>query len=83
MSNLYTFQVEESARGDRLDVFLSARSEVALSRAQIQRLITAGRISLNDRPAKASQRLQGGDRIVLEAPPPVEETPAETPEVQA
>lgn len=70
MSNIYAFLVEETARGERLDVFLSAHSELALSRAQIQRLIATGRVRLNDRPAKASQRLQGGDGIVFETPPP-------------
>lgn len=71
MSNIYTFQVEEAAHGDRLDVFLAARPEVALSRAQIQRAIAAGRVHLNKRPAKAGQRLQAGDRLVFEALPPV------------
>lgn len=70
MSKVYAFHVEETTHGERLDVFLSASSEVDLSRAQIQRLIAAGRVRLNDRPAKASHRVQGGDEIVFEAPPP-------------
>jgi 23S rRNA pseudouridine1911/1915/1917 synthase len=71
MSNHAPLHAEERDRGERLDVFLAARPEVGLSRAQIQRLIAAGKVQLNDRPAKAGQRLQPGDRIVWEAPPPV------------
>lgn len=53
----------------RLDLFLAHR-DPALSRSALQRLIEEGRIRLNDRPAKPSQKIKPGDCIVLEIPRP-------------
>jgi 23S rRNA pseudouridine1911/1915/1917 synthase len=53
----------------RLDLFLANR-DPALSRSALQRLIEEGRIRLNGRPAKPSQKIKPGDRIVLEVPRP-------------
>jgi 23S rRNA pseudouridine1911/1915/1917 synthase len=54
----------------RLDLFLANR-DPALSRSALQRLIEERRIRLNDRPAKPSQKIKPGDRIILEIPRPV------------
>lgn len=53
----------------RLDLFLANR-EPTLSRAALQRLITAGRITINGRPVRPSQKIKPGDRIVLDVPRP-------------
>lgn len=53
----------------RLDAFLANRDQ-GLSRSAIQRLIEEGRIRLNDRMAKPSQKIHPGDRITLEVPRP-------------
>ena len=53
----------------RLDLFLANR-DPALSRSALQRLIEEGRIRLNDRPVKPSQKIKPGDRIILEIPRP-------------
>ncbi len=53
----------------RLDAFLANR-DPGLSRSAIQRLIEEGRIRLNDRTAKPSQKIRPGDRITLEVPRP-------------
>jgi 23S rRNA pseudouridine1911/1915/1917 synthase len=59
--------VEPEHAGCRLDVFL-ARQFPVYSRAQLRRAIDAGGVSLNDRAAKAGQRLKGGERLVMVLP---------------
>ncbi|GKS56740.1 pseudouridine synthase [Nitrospira sp.] len=51
----------------RLDAFLANR-DPDLSRSVIQRLMEEGRIRLNDRPVKPSQKIRPGDRITIEVP---------------
>ena len=69
------------AAGTRLDRFVvgwvtEAAAETdepelpALSRAQIQRLIAAGRVTVDDQPCRASRTLRGGEQVRLELPPP-------------
>lgn len=58
--------------GERLDKALADRLP-AYSRAQIQRLIQDGRVRIGGTPVKASYRLGGSERVVVEIPP-VEET---------
>lgn len=55
--------------GVRLDVFL-AGAQADLSRSRLQALIRAGRVRVNARAARASQRLRAGDRVVVDLPPP-------------
>src|SRR5574341_442598 len=60
--------------GDRIDRYL-ANALPDVSRAQIQRLIEDGFISVNQVPAgKASQKLAEGDEIVVHIPPPAPTT---------
>lgn len=61
----------------RLDVFLAARLadaglDRALSRAEIQRLITEGSITLNGARSKSSAKVKANDRIDIQALPPRE-----------
>lgn len=56
--------------GVRLDVFLS-REVAELSRSRIQKLIEDEDILVNDKPARASLKLQGGERITIELQEPV------------
>jgi len=51
----------------RLDVFLVHR-EPKLSRAALQRMITAGWVRINDLPAKPSQRIKAGDVVAFDTP---------------
>lgn len=41
-----------------------------LTRSQIQKLIEAGRVLVEGKPAKASKRLTGGERVTVRIPPP-------------
>ena len=56
--------------GERLDKYL-AQTISDLSRAQVQRLIAAGRVTVNDVGVnKASLRLEVGDEVMVRVPPP-------------
>lgn len=55
--------------GERLDrAIVAAFPE--LSRAQVQRLIEEGRVTLNARPARPATKVRAGDVIVVQLPPP-------------
>ena len=58
------------AAGRRLDQVAAELFAPRLSRAQVQRLLGEGRLSLDGREAKASARLQGGEALSLRLPPP-------------
>lgn len=57
--------------GDRLDRFLAARCP-DLSRSRLQHLIEKGLVTLDGRVARASARVQAGQRIVVEVPAPTQ-----------
>jgi 23S rRNA pseudouridine1911/1915/1917 synthase len=66
--------VDGAAAGLRLDLFLARRSSSdgrpdGLSRAEIQRLICEGRVSVNGRRTKASVRLKPNDTIRIQTLP--------------
>ncbi|HZN11749.1 MAG TPA: RluA family pseudouridine synthase [Blastocatellia bacterium] len=69
---------EES--GARLDAFLAARLGGA-SRAQIQRAIAGGDVTVNERAAKPSRRLRAGEEVQVELPEaaPLSATPEPIP----
>jgi len=71
-----THQTQEllyaGAGGERLDTFV-ARAQATLSRTKVQALIKQGRILINQRPAKASDKLEGGDVILLRDTPTEEQ----------
>jgi 23S rRNA pseudouridine1911/1915/1917 synthase len=56
-------------RGARLDQVLAALLP-DLSRVTVQRLLRSGRVLLEGRPARASYRVRGGERVRLDLPPP-------------
>ncbi|GKS56734.1 pseudouridine synthase [Nitrospira sp.] len=62
--------VASGERPKRLDHYLAGHLR-ELSRTQLQRLITLGRIRVRGRKAKPSQRVHGGDRIEFQRPPAV------------
>jgi 23S rRNA pseudouridine1911/1915/1917 synthase len=76
---LISVAVEDA--GKRLDQFLATRLG-RVSRARVQEMIAAGKVLVNDSPAKASLKLRGGERISVlgEAQrPPLKATPEEIP----
>lgn len=62
-----TREITVTEAGERLDKYLAAQFS-DLSRAQIQALIRAGHVTVNGAAAKASLRLEGGERIRLQVP---------------
>ncbi len=54
------------AAGQRLDLALAAALP-QFSRSRIQRWIEAGAVQVNDGPARGRQRVQGGERVQLQA----------------
>ena len=74
------FTVEPEEEGARLDLFLTGK-EPGLSRAQIQRAVAEGRVTVNGRPARAGRRVKAGDALALciPAPRPSEVLPEEIP----
>jgi 23S rRNA pseudouridine1911/1915/1917 synthase len=60
--------VPETAAGERLDVHLAARFDVARNR--VRRWVDEGRVRVGGRPAKASRALAAGDVVECEVPPP-------------
>ena len=58
--------VPGTARGTRLDLWLVAQCP-QLSRARLQELITEGLVLVNGGAAKASQKLHGAEKIIVEA----------------
>src|SRR6266481_4891205 len=58
--------VPPTARGTRLDLWLVAQCP-QLSRARLQELISEGLVLVNGAAAKASQKLHGAEKIIVEA----------------
>jgi 23S rRNA pseudouridine1911/1915/1917 synthase len=71
MDKVYKFIADQS--GSRLDRFVSEKLP-ELSRTYAQKLIADGCITVNNRVAKASQRLNAGDRLTVNLPPPIAST---------
>jgi 23S rRNA pseudouridine1911/1915/1917 synthase len=63
------FSVLPGEEGLRLDLFLAGKA-VGLSRTQVQRAAEAGRVLVNDRPARAGRKLKAGETLTLRVPAP-------------
>jgi 23S rRNA pseudouridine1911/1915/1917 synthase len=61
--------LDESEVGERIDRVLSARA-LGLSRSQLQLLIAEGRVLIDGRPARASERVRGRNHVRIEPLPP-------------
>ncbi len=67
-NEIMTLHVGEADEGARLDSYLTARIE-GWSRARLQRLIEAGDVLVNNKPAKASYKVAAKDEIEVELTP--------------
>ena len=61
------FLVAESDKGERLDVFL-VKSVPNISRSNMQKLITDGQVTVNEKNVKSNYKLKPGDTIVFTIP---------------
>jgi 23S rRNA pseudouridine1911/1915/1917 synthase len=74
----YRIDVPPTARGKRLDAFLTAAAAdlrdapcAGFSRARFQQLIESTQVTLNGTPCRAAHKLRGGEHIDVNCPPPV------------
>lgn len=70
MPNPQQFQFTINVPGERLDKMLVTQLGDQLTRSQIQTLIKDGQVTVNGEPAKAGERLKGGEIITVNVPPP-------------
>jgi 23S rRNA pseudouridine1911/1915/1917 synthase len=63
-----SFTAEPAAANMRLDAYL-AKALPDISRARVQLLIENGQVTVNGSPAKAKQKLRGGEQIEIEGEP--------------
>jgi 23S rRNA pseudouridine1911/1915/1917 synthase len=68
-----TVTLEAEGTGERLDIFVARRCP-GLSRSLVQRLVREGRVTVGNRPGRAGQRLERGDRVLVRMPPEEPET---------
>ena len=62
------FEFIVASPGERLDKYIAAQCQI--SRSYAQKLIDDGQVAVNGHAAKASQKLNTGDNIVVSIPPP-------------
>jgi len=67
-NNTLVFEVSEVDAGARLDAYLAAHIE-GWSRARLQRLIEAGDVLVNGKPAKVSYKVSAKDEVEVELTP--------------
>lgn len=60
--------VEPTMKGQRADVFLA--QAMSLSRANMQKLMNTGLVSVDGKPVKQNYRLKGGEQFKIEYQPP-------------
>lgn len=76
----FQYDVVPEHTGIRIDRFLSEQNE-EFSRSYLQKLLKEERVTVNQKPVKANYKIQTGDQIRLEVPPPqtLEVLPEEIP----
>jgi 23S rRNA pseudouridine1911/1915/1917 synthase len=62
-------QVSAESAGERLDAFI-ATAIADLSRSRAVQLIADGQVRLNGQPARKSERVEAGDVVEVQVPPP-------------
>ena len=76
-----SFAAEDAAAGMRLDAYL-AKALPEVSRARVVLMIEGGQVVVNGEPARAKQKLKGGELIEIEGDPrpaPLHATPEDIP----
>lgn len=68
MSTRRIFEVPDALEGCRLDRAL-AEIHGPWTRSRVRKLIDGGHVTINDSPAKASAKVRGGNKVVVDEPP--------------
>lgn len=66
---MFRFRAKEKEENQRLDIYLS-RKDLGLSRSWIQKLISSGKIKVNNAVVKPSYKVRVGDSIAVTIPKP-------------
>lgn len=66
---MFRFTIEEREENQRLDIYLN-KKDLGLSRSRIQKLISSGKIRVNNTIVKPSYWVKVGDRIEVTIPKP-------------
>lgn len=76
MSEKIRLEAGQDDSGARIDSFVT-RGVQGMTRSHVQKLIASSQVFVNEKPVKASYKLQAGDQIALYIPPaqPIEITP--------
>jgi 23S rRNA pseudouridine1911/1915/1917 synthase len=64
-------RVPDAVAGTRLDRFLASLDEIG-TRAAAERLLAGGTVTVDGSPRAKSHRLEGGEEVAFDMPPPVE-----------
>lgn len=75
-------QIIAEAAGERLDKTIFQQLGERLSRAQVQSLISDGKITVNDKPMKAGVKLKGGEVIQINIPATVADGPLQAEDIE-
>ncbi len=67
----FTFIVDASSEGQRIDLFLTEHME-GQSRSYLQKLLKDGAVFVGEKASKSNYKVRTGDQIRLELPDPVE-----------
>lgn len=80
VSESYVFQVEETEKGERLDVLLTKHLG-SFSRSHVQKLIADGQVMVNGKQVKANYKVEQNESIGVSVPEvrPVELVPEDIP----
>lgn len=80
MFNLMNYHVKEQEAGERLDIYLT-KNMTDTSRSTVQRLITSGDVTVNEKVVKSNYKVQNLDSITVSLPDikPLELIPEEIP----
>ncbi len=65
----FEYDIDPACGKKRLDIFLT-EVQTDITRSYIKKLIEAGRVTVNDSPAKAHYKLKESDRVEVEVPDP-------------
>ena len=69
MDKTLEYIVSNEQAGTRLDVMVSIL-DPDLTRSRVQKLISEGKVRVDEKPAKSNYKVRAGDRVEVEIPPP-------------
>ncbi|MCP4705224.1 MAG: RluA family pseudouridine synthase [candidate division Zixibacteria bacterium] len=70
--NTIEFLIPPEAKGGRIDKYIGNSKEIDLTRNKAQKILDDGLVTVDGIKAKRKQVLKGGEKLVIQVPPPVE-----------